>query len=172
MLFVGRHQMKLLALIFSVLVIACCPSLATEDERFVEFPEPPAKTRTYDLRSVHMIQPGRFTILSTSIDDPDVMRFELSALDSLRSYCKGPDGSYPPPTNLFTLGPPDLPIKNIEVKSTQSKDFGGISQYKSATWPYPYKKLAIEDHGKFFPEEAHFACKDAAYPKKTKGICT
>ena len=101
--------MKLSPLIFSVLLIACGPSLADDNERFVEFPWFAGKTRTYDLRTVQIIQPGRFTILSTSIDDGDVMKFRLKALDTLRSYCKRPDGSYPPPTDLFILGPPDLP---------------------------------------------------------------
>ena len=103
--------MKMSSLIISVLLITCCSSLADENERFVEFPWPGGKTRTYDLSTVQMIQPGRFTILSTSIDDADVMKFELKALYTLRSYCKRSDGSYPPPTDLFTLGPPDLPDK-------------------------------------------------------------
>jgi hypothetical protein len=145
--------MKLSPLIFSVLLITCCPSLADENERFVEFPWPGGKTRTYDLRTIQMIQPGRFTILSTLIDDADVMKFELKALDTLRSYCKRSDGSYPPPPDLFTLGPPDLPIKSIQVESPQTK-------FKSATWYYPYKKFALEDPGEFVQEEAYFFCRD------------
>jgi hypothetical protein len=78
--------MKLPSLIFSVLLVACCPLLADQNERFVEFPEPTGKTRTYDLRTVQIIQPGRFTIVSTSIDDADVMKLELKVLDTLRSY--------------------------------------------------------------------------------------
>jgi hypothetical protein len=150
--------MKPRAIIFSVLLIACCPSFADQNERFVEFSELPAKTRTYDLSTVQMMQPGRFTILSTSMDDTDVMRFELKALETLLTYCKGPDGNYPPPTSLFTLGPPDLPIKSIEVKSSQTKD--GTRQFKSASWSYPYKRLAIEDPGKFVQEEIKYFCKD------------
>jgi hypothetical protein len=158
----ATSQMKLSPLILSVLLIACCPSLADQDGRFVEFPELPAKTRIYDLHTVQMIQPGRFTILSTSIDDADVMRFELKALYTLRSYCKRPDESYPPPTDLFTLGPPDLPIKSIEVRSSQTK----LGQFKSATWHYPYKRLAIEDRdGTFVQDEAYFYCKDAVHQK-------
>jgi hypothetical protein len=138
--------MKLSPLIFLVLLIAVCPSLADQNERFVEFLWVEGKTRTYDLRTVQMIQPGRFTILSTSIDDGDVMRFELAALHTLQNYCnKRPDGNYPPPTDVFTLGPPDLPIKDIEVKSSQTK----LGQFKSANWRYPYKRFAIEDRGEF-----------------------
>ena len=164
---IGQPSVKVPSLTFSVLLIACCPSLADQDERFVEFPDLPGKTRTYDLRSVQIIQPGRFTILYTSIDDPDVMRFELNALASLRSYCNRPDGSYAPPTDLFTLGPPDLPIKNVEVKSSQS-EFALPSgsrrtrQFKYATWHYPYKRLAVEDRGWFSQEEVYFLCKDGS----------
>jgi hypothetical protein len=148
--------MKLSLLIFSALLLACCPSLAEENERFVEFPEAPSKIRTYDLRTVQMIQPGRFAILSTSIDEADVMKFELRALDTLRRYCKRPDGNYPPPTEVFTLGPPDLPTKTIDVKSSQTK----LGQFKSATWHYPYKRFALEDPGEFVQEEAYFFCRD------------
>jgi hypothetical protein len=165
-LYRATSQIKLSPLILSVLFIACCPSLADQNERFVEFPVPPAKTRIYDLRTVQMIQPGRFTILSSSIDDADVMKFELKALDTLRSYCKRPDGSYPPPTYIFSLGPPDLPIKSIEVKSSQTK----LGQFKSATWHYPYKRLAFEDRdGTFVQDKAHFFVKIRL---KTKDTCT
>jgi len=148
--------MKLSPLVFWLLLITCSTSSADENERFVEFPWLEGKTRIYDLRTIQMIQPGRFTILSTSIDDANVMTFELKALNTLRSYCKRSDGSYPPPTDLFTLGPPDLPIKNIEVKSSQTK----LGQFKSATWSYPYKKFAIEDPGEFVQEEDYFYCRD------------
>jgi hypothetical protein len=148
--------MKLSPLIFSILIIACCPLLAAQNERFVEFEEYPAETRIYDLSTVQIIQPGRFTIRSTSIDHADVMKFELKVLDALRSDCKRPDGNYPAPTTLFTLGPPDLPTKDIDVKSSQTK----YGQYKSAGWEYPYKRFAIEDRGEFSQKEATFFCKD------------
>jgi hypothetical protein len=88
-------QMKLSLLIFSILFAAYCPALA-EDERFVEFPAPRGQTMTYDLSTVQTIQPGRFTIIGSEIDSGDVMRFELDVLDSLRAYCKRPDGKYAP----------------------------------------------------------------------------
>lgn len=129
---------------------------ADENERFVEFPWFAGKTHTYDLRTVQMIQPGRFTALSTSIDDADAMKFELKALDALRSYCKRPDGSYAPPTDIFTLGPPDLPIKDVEVKSSQTK----LGQFNSANWRYPYERFAIEDREGFLQNLVFFFCKD------------
>jgi hypothetical protein len=119
-------------------LFACCPSVAAQNERFVEFPYGWDQTLTYDLRTVQMIQPGRFTIVRTTMDNADLMRFELKALDILRTYCKSPDGKYQPPTDVFTLGPPDLPIESIEVKSA------GL---KIARWRYPYKRLAIEERG-------------------------
>jgi hypothetical protein len=133
----GTTKMKLL-LVSLMSLLACCPSLAAQNERFVEFPYGLDQTLTYDLRTVQMIQPGRFTIVSTVMDNADFMRFELKVLYILRTYCKGPDGKYQPPTDVFTLGPPDLPIESIEVKS------GGL---KIARWRYPYKRLAIKERG-------------------------
>jgi hypothetical protein len=74
-------------------------------------------------------------IISTTIDDPDVMKFRLKALDIVRSYCTRPDGKYPAPPDLLTLGSPDMSVENIEVTSNQS-------HFKFVNWPYPYKRLA------------------------------
>jgi hypothetical protein len=86
-------------------LVASSPSWAgDQDERFVEFPVPSGKTQTYDLSTVQMIEPGRFTIIGTSIDNADVMKLELKVLDTLRTYCNRPDGKYSPPVDIFTLG--------------------------------------------------------------------
>jgi hypothetical protein len=148
-----------------ILLVICCPSLADQNERFVEVSECclPGKTRIYDLQTVHMIQPGRFTILSTEIDDGDLMSLELKVLDTLRrSYCKRPDGKYPPPTELFTLGEPDLPIASIEIESKSGINNGIKYDWKKASWKYPNKKFAIEDqrYGEFSPVEGFLVCKD------------
>jgi hypothetical protein len=146
--------MKLL-LVFLMSLLACCPSLAAQNERFVEFPFGQDQTLTYDLRTVQMIQPGRFTIVRTVMDNADLMRFELKVLDILRTYCKRPDGKYQPPTDVFTLGPPDLPIESIEVTSAEQK-------YKSAGWRYPYKRLAHEERGGgYYQWPIFFACKES-----------
>jgi hypothetical protein len=107
------------------------------------------------------IQPGRFTIVSTLIDDANRMAFELKALDTLRTYCKGPDGKYPPPTDVFTLGPPDLPVKSIEVKTKNYESLPSRKdQYKTASWYYPYKRLATEElDGTFHQWEFYLVCK-------------
>jgi hypothetical protein len=154
--------MKLSPLIFSTLLIACCPSLADQNERFVEVPGCclPGKTRIYDLQTVHMIQPGRFTILSTEMDRGDLMSLELKVLDTLRGYCKRPDGKYPPPSELFTLGQPDLPIGSIEVESKNYQLADRNYQSKTASWEYPYKRFAIEDRGYFSRERGFLVCKD------------
>jgi len=81
---------------------------------------------------VQIIQPGRFSIIYTQIDNPDVMKFELKVLTTLKSYCARPDGKYPPPADIFTLGPPDMPVENIAVQSPADKN---------AYWLYPYKRL-------------------------------
>jgi hypothetical protein len=94
--------------------------------RFLEFPGS-GDTTTFDLNTVQKMQPGRFTIISTSIDEPDVMKFRLKALDVVRSYCAFGDGKYPAPADLLTLGSPDKSVENIEVKN------------KFVQWSYPYE---------------------------------
>ena len=64
-----------------------------------------------------MIVPGRFIITGTTIDNPDLIRFELRVLTTLNTYCARPDGKYPTPADLLTLGRPDSPVKNIEVQT-------------------------------------------------------
>ena len=78
--------------------------------------------------------PGRFTIIGTSIDSADVMKLELKVLDTLRTYCSRPDGKYPAPVDVFTLGPPDLPIESIEVKTPVA---GKTNPYKVVSLSYP-----------------------------------
>jgi hypothetical protein len=136
--------MKLLPLISAVWLAASCPSWAVAQEgRFLEFKLlPDESTTTYDLNTVHIIQPGRFTVMSTTIDAPDVLRFELKALDTLRDYCARPYGKYPPSPDLLMLGPPDMPVQNIEVKSIELP-YGPPSPTKYVEWKYPYRKLAL-----------------------------
>jgi hypothetical protein len=110
---------------------------AAEQDRFIEFPGD-NDTMIYDLSTVQMIQPGRFTVVSTTIDNPDVMRLELQALAALKTYCARPDGQYPAPADLLTLGPPDMPVKSIEVESHKAY------QTRTVEWFYPYKRLAYK----------------------------
>jgi hypothetical protein len=115
---------------------------ADEKGRFIEFSED-VHTKTFDLSTVRIIQLGRFAIIATMIDNPDVMRLELKVLDALRPYCARADGHYPYPTsaNLFTLGPPDC------VK-----------------WDYPYKKIA--DSISIASRGAYLRCKE---PGRSEG---
>ncbi len=118
-------------------MIARCPCWAGEPPtRFLEFPNDKHIT-TYDLSTVQVIQPGRFSIISTTIDNPDVIRLRLKALDTLQTYCSRPYGEYPFPADLLTLGPADMPIKRIEVR--KYSDLTG----KLVMWYYPYKRLAM-----------------------------
>jgi hypothetical protein len=52
-----------------------------------------------------------------------------------------------PPTDLFVLGPPDLPIESIEVKTNQKTSF------KVVFWSYPYKRLSGAAGGLFCKSE-------------------
>jgi hypothetical protein len=135
--------MKLSSLAFLMLLIACCQSLAGQgDKRFVEF-QRRGSTERYDLSTVHILQLGRFSIFSTSIDDADVMKLELRVLDTLRNYCKRPDGKYPAPTDLFKLGPPDMAVESIAVKTVSWPVKGRNYSIKYISWHYPYDRLAL-----------------------------
>jgi hypothetical protein len=105
---------------------------------FVEFKNE-KQTRTYDLRTVEVIQPGKFVIVETVLDNPDVMRFELKVLDTLRSQCARQVGSYPAPVEVFTLGLPDMPVKEIEVREFTLHNY----RYKVASWWLPYSKTMV-----------------------------
>jgi hypothetical protein len=156
-------KLKLSPLIFAIWLVASSPSWAgDQDERFVEFPGPSGKTQTYDLSTVQMIQPGRFTIIGTSIDNADVMKLELKVLDTLRTYCGRPDGKYPPPVDVFTLGPPDLPVESIEVKSDQRPVAGKTNPYKVVLLSYPYTRLGHSRQGKIEPDLGYLVCKQAS----------
>jgi hypothetical protein len=47
---------------------------------------------------------------------------------------------YPAPTDLLQLGPPDLPVQQIEVESGESHANG----YKMISWKYPYRGLSAK----------------------------
>jgi hypothetical protein len=109
---------------------------------FVEFKDE-RETTTYDLRTVQVIQPGKFVIVETVLDNPDVMRFELKVLDTLRSHCARQEGSYPAPAEVFTLGPPDMTVKKIEVSLSRVSILHPNYRYKIASWWLPYFKTMI-----------------------------
>ena len=117
---VGASECELLMKLSSLvlmLLVGCVQSWAGQDDKhFVEFQQR-GSTETYDLSTVHILQLGRFSIVSRSIDDADVMKLKLKVLDTLRTYCKQPNGKYLAPTDLLTLGPPDMEIENIEVQT-------------------------------------------------------
>src|SRR5262249_12430390 len=121
--------------------VASSPSWASDQQkRFLEIPSE-TDTLTYDLDTVQIIAPGRFAIASTTIDNPDAMKFELNALKILKPYCTRPDGEYPAPSDLFQFGQPDdLPVEQIKVK-TYSSTIG-----KNVFWKYPYRKFGAKQH--------------------------
>jgi hypothetical protein len=129
------------SLVFAICAIAA-PAFAydgakNENSRFLEFRND-IYTRTFDLSTVCIIQPGRFIITKTEIDHPDIMRFELKVLIAQRPYCARVDGNYPVSKDLFTLGPPELIVEGITVKSKVSEN---KTTYKSVEWYSPYKRL-------------------------------
>jgi hypothetical protein len=151
--------MKLIPLVCAACLVASCPSWADDqDARFVEFPNTHGNV-TYDLSTLQMIQPGRFTVISTTIAKPDVMKLELKVLSALRGYCSRSDGKYPAPTDVFTLGPPDMPVESVEVKSKQSNLAGRTYPFKMVSWSYPYMKLALKLKGGTEQRIAFLTCK-------------
>lgn len=107
---------------------------------FVEF-KSESQTTTYDLRTVEVIQPGKFIIVETVVDTPNAIRFGLKVLDILRSHCSRPMGSYPAPTEVFALRPPDKPVKEIEVRQTPIP--GTNYRYKIVSWSLPYSNMIV-----------------------------
>ena len=88
---------------------------ATKRSRWLEL-EAGDSTISYDLDTVKLLTPNKFTIVSTTIDHNNVVKFRLNALKVLRSYCTRPAGYYDAPSELFTLGEANLPVTKIEVK--------------------------------------------------------
>jgi len=109
---------KLIALVCAVWFVLLCPSRAiSQENRFHEAASGnDINTLTYDYSTVQLIQPGRFTIIGTTIDNPDFMRLELQVLYTMRTYCARPAGKYPGPDHVFkSWHPPDMPINIIEI---------------------------------------------------------
>jgi len=122
---------------------ALIPSLATaQDGRFIDFPDD-TSTTSYDVSTVQMISPGRFTVISTIIDNPDVMKFKLKVHDTLETYCTRPDGKYDAPAELFILGQPDMAVEKINVESRITEIARKKYSVRNAIWRLPYKRLAF-----------------------------
>jgi len=130
----ARMCATLILVVFAALPFGTIyPVSAQSSENFLEVPLK-NKTLTFDLRSIQFIgEPTKFSVVSTMIDNPDVMRFHLHSLEVLWHYCSGPDGEYSAPTDLFVLGVPDMPVGKIEVKGTQAR--------KTVSWSAPYQRL-------------------------------
>jgi hypothetical protein len=142
----AEEEMKLrqmLPLACGIYLVTTCQLLASDQQhRFLEI-QMGTRTETYDLATVQAISPGRFTIMETSIATPDVVKFELKVLNTLRTYCEYSDGKYPAPPDLFVLGPPDLPVQQIEVKSSGTR----AGAFKYVQWEYPYRRYIIRVSG-------------------------
>lgn len=130
---------------------------ALSDTKWIEL-ENGIETVTYDLHSVEMLDPGKFTIIATSIDHPDVMRFRLSVLTALRGYCTRPDGKYPPPGKLFSLGKPDMTIQFIQVNTR----YLARGRFKNVVWGSPYHKMALTDPTGLVENPNFFDCEGPA----------
>lgn len=142
-------NLSLVRYAFIGFVLTCHPLLANEsDNRFIEFQGPNDTTVSYDLATVEMIQLGRFTIVQITMDEPDAIKFKLKSLDMLMEYCSKPLGRYAVSKNVFILGSPDIPVREIEIKQSEFKE-------KVALWAYPYRRFAFSDDT---PELVNLSC--------------
>jgi hypothetical protein len=119
-------------------------------DRFVEL-RYGNSTWSYDLSTVIMLQPGRFTIRARIVEDPEGILIKLKVLDVLRQYCDRPDGDYPPPPNIIDWTLVDMPVGDITVRTetkTSDSQLPGMPPYKAAKWQVPVKRLAYSDGSK------------------------
>jgi hypothetical protein len=123
-----------------------------QSDRFLELPGGPVNW-TYDLHTVDLVEPGKFTVTAILGWNPEVMRFKLNALDTLRALCNRSDGQYPAPAGLLTLGEPDMPVKTIRVR-TGSNQAG--RDEKTVEWAVPYRRLANPNGRGGLKEEVSF----------------
>ena len=134
-----RMMSSALAMI-AICMAALEPAPASAEDRFVEF-HVSGQTRTYDLSTVEMIAPGRFTISETSIDDdPDAVARKVRILDTIRKYCDRPVGKYfPTARELGAFGPPDQAVEAVKIEHVRLAGSGLTS--KVLFWHPPYKAL-------------------------------
>src|SRR5260370_41769362 len=91
--------------------------------RFIEFHTSSitsdGQTDFFDLDTVHMILPGKFTVVETIVDGPEQVTLQLNILDVLRPYCARSDGTYPAPQKLLSILDSEFAPKTIEVNDNE-----------------------------------------------------
>jgi hypothetical protein len=94
------------------LLVFAGQTAALAQSRWVEL-DYDTNTITYDLTTVQMLDPGRFTIISNIQDHPDIIRLKLDVLTALKSYCGRPDGktTRPPSFSRWGLPTPTCPLE-------------------------------------------------------------
>lgn len=142
---------KFLSSVCITVIVVTTPLWAGDpNNRFIEISNE-TSTETYDLNTVQMISPGKFTIISTTINHLDVMKFRLGVYFTLKDYCERPAGEYDPPAELFTLGDTDMPIKKIEVRPH-------LETWSLVKWSLPYKRFAAQFPDIVVPYEELLYC--------------
>jgi hypothetical protein len=135
-----------------ILFIFLSDDVAFGQSRWIELELEDGKI-TYDLTTVQLLDPGRFTILSKNQENADVIQLDLKILETLKSYCDRPDGNYVPPKEVFVMGPPDMDIKKILVKTSP-----GVKPFKNVTWSIPYRRLALNVGSELREKFSFFDC--------------
>jgi hypothetical protein len=152
---IGWQFMRIarLGIHFLFLVVGAGTVLAG-DNRFLEIQDDDSSA-TYDLNTVQMLLPGKFSIMGTTVDTPDVMRFELKVQDTLLAYCARADGEYDVPAEVFLLGQPDMAVQKIKIETSTSSG----SSLTLATWRLPYLRFATVGQTGFAEQQKVVACK-------------
>jgi hypothetical protein len=154
---------KRLFLAAIVCILPVHQSVAEDDaSRFFEIKED-TSIKTYDISTVQYVVPGRFTVNSTTISNPDVMKYELDVQGVLKGFCGRPEGEYLAPENIFSFGAPYLQISKIHI-------FDGLNKKcheKSAYWEFPYKKLSYNINGVYKQSGIFFLCEASCKAPQT-----
>ncbi len=132
-MFLGGMVRKWLVVSVAWAALSASSMAQPAKERFFEVPQR-GYTDTYDLDTVQVVVPGRFTIQRRALAYPDVMDFELKVLDGLKRYCDRAEGKYSPTPDMLAMGPPTAQVTDVQVSAGNGP--------KVIWWRYPYEAVA------------------------------
>lgn len=133
------------------LLVATAPVLAVAKDRFMEF-DSINSTTVFDLSTVHILQPGKFSVTYTSTDHPDVMRLRLAILDEFKAVCGKPAGRYAMGQKVLAMKQADVAVEDIVVEA--GKD-------KMVTWSKPwYENSSVNGKGQTVQDSEFAVCTD------------
>lgn len=136
-------------LVLASAIIGALAVPATANERFIEIGDD-TSTTTFDLSTVNVIQPGKFSVIYMTTDNPDVIRLRLAIIDDLKSACSKPFGEYDISMKVIDIKKPDMPVEKIRVYD--------LSGAKVTRWSKPYLEYSFIKDGKVKQADEFFPC--------------